>query len=152
MRSRDGLLLPYKAAAVRIVAEGSGLPILPVVIDGTHVVADPPASARRMIGARGTLTIGQLIPAEVWKRPQAEDVIEEIWTWADKTVEGRLDVDVVANGLDAAPDVEGSARRRRGPGSSPIRQPANAKTSTTRRWSWRWRRGDHVADVDAATI
>ena len=33
-RARDGRLLPYKAAAVRIIAEECGLPIIPVVIDG----------------------------------------------------------------------------------------------------------------------
>jgi 1-acyl-sn-glycerol-3-phosphate acyltransferase len=80
-RSRDGRLLPYKAAAVRIVAEESGLPILPVVIDGTHAVSDLSGFARRMIGARGTLTIGAPIPPDAWNG-RIEEVVMEIRVWA----------------------------------------------------------------------
>jgi 1-acyl-sn-glycerol-3-phosphate acyltransferase len=90
-RSRDGQLLPYKVAAVRIVAQGSGLPILPVVIDGTHVASDLQSFARGMVGARGTLTIGKAIPPEAWTG-RVEDVVEEIRTWAADTIKaGRCD-------------------------------------------------------------
>jgi 1-acyl-sn-glycerol-3-phosphate acyltransferase len=63
-RSRDGRLRPYKAAAVRIVAHETGLPILPIAIDGTHVASDLVGFARHMIGARGVLTIGRPIPPD----------------------------------------------------------------------------------------
>jgi 1-acyl-sn-glycerol-3-phosphate acyltransferase len=84
-RSRDGRLLRYKAAAVRIVAQESGLPILPIVIDGTHVASDLAGFALRMPGARGTLTIGRAIPPDAWKG-RIEDVVEEIRTWAAETI------------------------------------------------------------------
>ena len=84
-RSRDGRLLPYKAAGVRIVAEECQLPILPVVIDGTHVVSDLVGFARGMVGARGTLTIGTAIPPEVWNG-RVEDVVEGIRNWASETI------------------------------------------------------------------
>jgi 1-acyl-sn-glycerol-3-phosphate acyltransferase len=90
-RSRDGRLLPYKAAAVRIVAQESGLPLLPVVIDGTHVAADLAGFALRMPGGRGTLTIGTPIPPEMWNG-RIEDVVEEVRTWAAETIaKGRRD-------------------------------------------------------------
>lgn len=90
-RSRDGRLLPYKTAASRIVARESGLPILPVVIDGTYVVSDLWAFARRMIDARGTLTIGRVIPPEEWAG-RVDEVVEEIRTWAAEVIaEGRRD-------------------------------------------------------------
>jgi len=90
-RSRSGRLLPYKAAAVRIVAQESGLPLLPIVIDGTHVVSDLTGFASRMEGARGTLTIGTPVPPEEWKG-RIEDVVEEIHDWAAETlVTGRRD-------------------------------------------------------------
>ena len=90
-RSRNGRLLPYKAAAVRIVAQESGLPILPVVIDGTHVASDLAGFAVRMAGARGTLTIGTPIPPDAWKG-RVEDVVEEIRNWAAATLAtGRRD-------------------------------------------------------------
>ena len=90
-RSRNGRLLPYKAAAVRIVAQESGLPILPVVIDGTHVASDLAGFALRMAGARGTLTIGTPIPPDAWKG-RIEDVVEEIRNWAAETIAaGRRD-------------------------------------------------------------
>jgi 1-acyl-sn-glycerol-3-phosphate acyltransferase len=90
-RSRNGRLLPYKAAAVRIVAKESGLPILPVAIDGTHVASDLTGFARRMAGARGTLTIGTPIPPEEWNG-RVEDVVAEIRCWAARTIaRGRCD-------------------------------------------------------------
>jgi 1-acyl-sn-glycerol-3-phosphate acyltransferase len=90
-RSRDGCLLPYKAAAVRIVAEAAPLPILPVVIDGTHVASDLPGFAWRMPGARGVLTIGAPITPHEWNG-RIEEVVEEIRTWADETINaGRRD-------------------------------------------------------------
>ena len=90
-RSRDGRLLPYKAAAVRLVAEQAELPILPVVIDGTHVASDLVGFAWRMPGARGTLTIGKAIAPDAWSG-RIEEVIKEIRTWADETIcAGRRD-------------------------------------------------------------
>lgn len=85
-RARDGRLLPYKAAAVRIIAEECGLPILPVVIDGTHVVSDLSGFARHMINARGTLIIGRPIPPERW-RGRIDEVVEEIRNWAATCIE-----------------------------------------------------------------
>jgi 1-acyl-sn-glycerol-3-phosphate acyltransferase len=76
---------------VRIVAQESGLPILPIVIDGTHVASDLAGFALRMPGARGTLTIGRPIPPDAWKG-RIEEVVEEIRTWAAETITaGRLD-------------------------------------------------------------
>ena len=90
-RSRDGRLLPYQSAAVRIVAQSSHLPILPVAIDGTHVASDLRGFARRMVGASGTLTIGTAIPPEAWNG-RIEEVVEEIRTWAANSLQaGRCD-------------------------------------------------------------
>jgi 1-acyl-sn-glycerol-3-phosphate acyltransferase len=90
-RSRDGQLLPYRSAAVRVVAEVADLPLLPVAIDGTHVASDLPAFARRMPGARGCITIGSPIPPERW-RGRLEATLEEIRAWAAGVIEqGRLD-------------------------------------------------------------
>jgi 1-acyl-sn-glycerol-3-phosphate acyltransferase len=90
-RSRNGRLLPYKAAAVRIIAHESRLPILPVAIDGTHVASDLPGFARRMAGARGTLTIGTPVAPDVW-HGRVEDVVEEIRNWTAETIAaGRRD-------------------------------------------------------------
>jgi len=90
-RSRDGRLLPYKAGGVRIVAKETGLSLLPVAIDGTHVAPDLSGFARHMPGARGTVTIGTPIPAEAWAG-RLETVVEEIRIWARETIEkGRRD-------------------------------------------------------------
>lgn len=90
-RSRDGRLLPYKSGAVRIVAKETGLPLLPVAIDGTHAAPDLSAFARRMPGGRGTVTIGTPIPPETWVG-RLDSVVEEIRTWARETIEtGRRD-------------------------------------------------------------
>jgi 1-acyl-sn-glycerol-3-phosphate acyltransferase len=90
-RSRDGRLRPYKAAAVRIVAHETGLPILPIAIDGTHVASDLVGFARHMIGARGVLTIGRPIPPDQWKG-RIDEVVEEIHTWVSETITaGRRD-------------------------------------------------------------
>ena len=112
-RSRSGRLLPYKAAAVRIVAQESGLPILPIVIDGTYVASDLAGFVTRMVGAQGTLTIGTPIPPDAWKG-RIEDVVEEIHNWAAETLDtGRSDGSVPPpaewmashRGSDAAPTV-----------------------------------------------
>lgn len=90
-RSRDGRLLPYKAGAVRIVAEETGLSLLPVAIDGTHVAPDLSGLALRMPNARGTVTVGTPIPPEAWVG-RIENAVEEIRTWARETIEtGRRD-------------------------------------------------------------
>ena len=90
-RSRSGQLLPYRAAGVRIVAQEAGLPILPVVIDGTYVASDFRGFVAHMVGARGTLTIGTPIPPRVWKG-RIEEVIEEIRNWTAETLDnGRTD-------------------------------------------------------------
>ena len=84
-RSRDGRILPYKAAAVRIVAEATDLPILPVAIDGTHSVSDLIGFAGHMNGAHGTLTIGRPIPSDQW-RGRIDEVVDEIRDWACHTI------------------------------------------------------------------
>ena len=90
-RSRDGRLLPYKSGAVRIVADETGLPLLPVAIDGTHVAPDLPGFARHMPGTRATLTIGTPIPRESWEG-RLDCVVQEIRVWAEETiVTGRRD-------------------------------------------------------------
>jgi 1-acyl-sn-glycerol-3-phosphate acyltransferase len=90
-RSRDGRLLPYKAAAVRIIAHEANLPLLPVAIDGTHVVCNLVDFALRMPRAHGTLTIGAVIPPEVW-RGRLDEVVAEIRGWTDETIAaGRRD-------------------------------------------------------------
>ena len=90
-RSRDGRLLPYRAAGVRIVATEALLPLLPVAIDGTHVAPDLPRFALHMPGACGTITIGTPVPMEQWTG-RIEEVVEDIRTWARATIEaGRRD-------------------------------------------------------------
>ena len=90
-RSRDGRLQPYKSGAVRIVAHETGLPLLPVAIDGTYVARDLPGFARNMPGARATVTIGTPIPREAWEG-RLDRAVEEIRAWAEETiVTGRRD-------------------------------------------------------------
>jgi 1-acyl-sn-glycerol-3-phosphate acyltransferase len=90
-RSRDGSVLPYRSAGVRIVAHETGLPLLPVAIDGTHVARDLSGFARHMPGKRGTVTIGAPIPRESWAG-RLDTVVEEIRAWAQDTIEtGRRD-------------------------------------------------------------
>jgi 1-acyl-sn-glycerol-3-phosphate acyltransferase len=117
-RSRDGRLGAYKAAAVRIVAQETGLPILPIAIDGTHVASDLPGFAQRMTGARAVLTIGTAIPPEVWKG-RLDEVVEEIRTWASDTITaGRRDGSV-------PPPAEQEAAEIR-PDSVPVPPPDHA--------------------------
>jgi 1-acyl-sn-glycerol-3-phosphate acyltransferase len=90
-RSRSGQLLPYRAAGARIVAQECGLPILPVVIDGTYVASDLAGFFAHMVGARGRLTIGKPIPPRVWNG-RMDEVIEEIRNWTVETLaNGRAD-------------------------------------------------------------
>jgi 1-acyl-sn-glycerol-3-phosphate acyltransferase len=90
-RSRDGSLLPYKSGAVRIVAKEARLPLLPVAIDGTHVAPNLLRFARRMPGARGTVTIGTPVPPDMWS-DRLDSVVDEIRMWAAETIEtGRRD-------------------------------------------------------------
>lgn len=105
-RSRNGKLLPYKAGSVRIVAKETGLPLLPVTIDGTHVAPDLPSFIRHMPGAYGRLTIGAPIPQEVWGG-RLESVVEEIRAWTQETIEtGRSDgsVPFLSNSDEGEPD------------------------------------------------
>jgi 1-acyl-sn-glycerol-3-phosphate acyltransferase len=94
-RSRDGSLLPYKPGAVRIVAKETGLPLLPVAIDGTFVAPDLLEFARSMPGSRGTVTIGT--PVTTDKSPdELERAIQEIRAWTLETIEqGRRDGSVI---------------------------------------------------------
>ncbi len=85
-RSRGGRLLPYKAAAVRIIATHSHLPILPVAIDGTHVAFDLPSFARFMPGAHGIVTIGTPIPPDDWEG-RVDNVVTEIQNWTHEMIE-----------------------------------------------------------------
>jgi 1-acyl-sn-glycerol-3-phosphate acyltransferase len=90
-RSRDGSLLPYKSGAVRIIANEARLPLLPVAIDGTHLVSELAQFARLTPGAHGTVTIGTPIPPEIWEG-RLDDVVEEIRMWAFDTIQrGRCD-------------------------------------------------------------
>lgn len=90
-RSRDGSLRPYKSAVVRIVANETGLPLLPVAIDGTYVAPDLAAFARHMPGARGMITVGAPIPAAALA-DRLDTVLEEIRAWTAKTLhDGRRD-------------------------------------------------------------
>lgn len=85
-RSRDGALLPYRSAGLRIVAKESGLPILPVCIDGTHVASDLPGFAREMPGSKGAMVIGPAIPPEE-HQGRVDEVLERIRLWTDETME-----------------------------------------------------------------
>jgi 1-acyl-sn-glycerol-3-phosphate acyltransferase len=85
-RSRDGRLRPYKSGGVRIVAHETGLPLLPVAIDGTHVAPDLPGFARHLPGKRGTVTIGTPIHRERWDG-RLDEAVEEIRMWAQETIE-----------------------------------------------------------------
>ncbi len=97
-RSRDGRLLPYKAAAVRIIAETANLPILPIAIDGTHAVSDLRGFVRNMAGARGRVTIGRPIPPEVW-RHRVDEVVDEVREWTSETIAaGRVSATVARHG------------------------------------------------------
>jgi 1-acyl-sn-glycerol-3-phosphate acyltransferase len=90
-RSRSGRLLPYRSAVVRIVAKETGLPLLPVAIDGTHVAPDLLSFARHMLGARGTITVGEPVPVAALSG-RLDAVLEEIRAWTSKTLdEGRHD-------------------------------------------------------------
>jgi len=112
-RSRDGRLLPYKAAAVRIVAQESGLPILPIVIDGTHVASDLAGFAKQMHSARATMTIGKPIAVEAWEG-RIEAVVEEIRTWAADTIaSGRGDGGAQPTHWSAAGRESGATLRHR---------------------------------------
>ena len=85
-RSRDGALQPYKCGAVRVIANETGLPLLPVAIDGTHVAPDLRGFVRNMPGARGTIVVGAPIPPEKWAG-RLDSVVEEIRDWTLETVE-----------------------------------------------------------------
>jgi 1-acyl-sn-glycerol-3-phosphate acyltransferase len=85
-RSRDGTVLPYQQAALRIVAKGSGLPLLPIAIDGTHVAPDLPGFIANMPGSSHLLTIGEPIPVERW-RADFKQAVEEMHDWAETTIE-----------------------------------------------------------------
>lgn len=85
-RSRDGDVLPYRTAAVRLVARESGLPLLPVAIDGTWPAADLPGFARDLPGRRGAVYLGRPIPPERW-RGREDEALEEIRRWTEDTIE-----------------------------------------------------------------
>ena len=105
-RSRNGRLSPYKVGAVRIVAKETGLPLLPVAIDGTHVAPDLPSFVRQMPGACGRVTVAAPIPPEVWGG-RLNSVVEEIRAWARETIEtGRRDGSVpsIPNRTEGEPD------------------------------------------------
>ena len=90
-RSRDGRLQPYKSGAVRVVANETALPLLPIAIDGTHVAPDLAGFASRMPKARGVITIGSPVLPESWTG-RLDEAIEEIRSWACATIErGRRD-------------------------------------------------------------
>jgi 1-acyl-sn-glycerol-3-phosphate acyltransferase len=85
-RSRDGYLLPYRSAGLRICAKESGLPILPVCIDGTHVASDLPGFARDMPGSKGAVYVGDPISPEEYAG-RIDEVLEEIRAWTEETME-----------------------------------------------------------------
>jgi 1-acyl-sn-glycerol-3-phosphate acyltransferase len=85
-RSRNGTLLPYKAGAVRIVAQEARLPLLPVAIDGTYVAPDLIGFVTDMPGARGRITVGTPIPPEVWEH-DLDRIVEEIRSWTAETID-----------------------------------------------------------------
>ena len=85
-RSRDGRLLPYRRAVARVIAEETGLPLLPVTIDGTHVASDLPSFAWRMTGARARVTIGEPIPVERY-RGRLGETLQEIRAWTGRVIE-----------------------------------------------------------------
>ncbi len=85
-RSRDGYLLPYRSAGLRICAKESGLPILPICIDGTHVASTLPGFAHDMPGSKGAVVIGRPIPPDEY-RGRVDEVLEEIRAWTEETLE-----------------------------------------------------------------
>jgi 1-acyl-sn-glycerol-3-phosphate acyltransferase len=96
-RSPDGTLLPYRSAAVRIVAKESQLPLLPVAIDGTFVARDLLGFWRHMPGARGTITIGAPVPADAWAG-RLDSVVEDVRQWTlDTIARGRCNPDPPAS-------------------------------------------------------
>lgn len=85
-RSRDGAVLPYRAAAARLVAAEAGLPLLPVAVDGTWAAADLPGFTRNMPGLRVALRIGTPIPPESWEG-RLDETLEEIRLWTINTLD-----------------------------------------------------------------
>lgn len=78
-RSRDGAVLPYHRAALRIVAAESGLPLLPVAIDGTWRASDLLRFPTGLPGRTLRVTIGR--PVAVEGRDLDAETVEGIRGW-----------------------------------------------------------------------
>ena len=84
-RSRDGQILPYRRGVVRILAEHTRLPILPVAIDGTQLAVKLSDFPKLVDRARGIVTIGSPIPPDRWEG-RLDQVLQEVQVWASDTV------------------------------------------------------------------
>lgn len=84
-RSRAGHILPYKRGAVRILAEHTRLPILPVAIDGTQLAVNLSDFPKLVDRLHGVVTIGAPIPRESWEG-RLDQVLQEVQVWASDTI------------------------------------------------------------------
>lgn len=136
-RSRDGRLRPYQSGATRVVARESGLPLLPVAIDGTWPASDLPGFVRGMPGAQVRLAIGAPIP---WAEHQRDfgTALDRAWTWTAERIDASRQDGVTppapcgatVTGETAATDLVGRAglaRRRTREASAPASAPADGE-------------------------
>jgi len=99
-RARDGSVAPFHVAGVRVVARESGLPLLPVCIEGTHLAADVSTLARGLAGACVVVTIGQPVEAPADSRQLAE-VLAGIQAWSERVIETLRDEGITARPVEA---------------------------------------------------
>ncbi len=92
-RSRTGEVQPFHAAAVRILSEETGLPILSVAVEGGHRISKLKGIARNIIGATYRVAPLTLYPpartrpelAAVMAAARAE-IIERVSQWREEAV------------------------------------------------------------------
>lgn len=106
-RSRDGRLRPYRGGAARVIAEASGLPLLPVAIDGTWRASDLRGFLQHMLGCRVCLTVGDPIPRERWSGRWDETLLE-VSRWAAEAIESARREGLVEPPPDRAPGTPSS--------------------------------------------
>lgn len=96
-RSRDGRMGTYRPAGVRVLVRESGLPVLPVCIDGTHAAADLSRFATGMLGARVTIVVGEPVKLPA-SGAEFQEGLAAIERWTEETLKA-----LRADAGDAAP-------------------------------------------------
>ncbi len=109
--SRDGVLRPFRLAGIEAVRRASGLPLLPVTVDGLWS-APSIKEYRRLTGARLTVRIGVPVPFETIERDPrgAYDAIESGIRSNLREIRGEGESQE-AGGAAALPDPADSASR-----------------------------------------